>query len=138
MALLKALGLDGMPHLFYQNYWQLVNNDVTQSILKFLNTTTLPSHLNHTYVTLIPKVKNLTTLGVTVKLKLISDVLRVPQVEKPNYCGSPLLSSFSRDALASRLCECPSTLGGTLSMVTCDFAQNTRILNMMMTFIGTL
>ena len=89
-------------------------------------------------MTLIPKVKNLTTLGITVTLKLISDVLRVPQVEKPDSLGSPMLSSFSQDALASHLCECPSTLGGTLSMVTCDFAQNVRILNMIMTFICTL
>ena len=74
----------------------------------FLNTTTLQSHLNYTYVTVIPKVKNLTTLGITVTLKLISDVLRVPQIEKPDYPGSPVLSSFSRDALASHLCECPS------------------------------
>ena len=108
MAPLKALGLNGMPSIVYQNYWQLVGNDVTQSILNFLNTTTLPSHLNYTYVTLIPKVKNLTTLGITVTLKLIFDVLRVPQIEKLDYPGSPVLSSFSRDALASHLCECPS------------------------------
>ena len=75
MAPLKALSLDGMPSIVYQNYWQLVGNDVTQSILNFLNTTTLPSQLNYTYVTLIPKVKNLTTLAITVTLKLIFDVL---------------------------------------------------------------
>ena len=77
-------------------------------------------------------------LSITTTIKLISDVLRVPQVEKLDYSRSLVLSSFSRDALASRLCEFPSTLGGTLSMVTCDFAQNPRILNMIMTFICTL
>lgn len=35
MAPLKAPGLDGMPPLFYQNYWQLVGNDIIQSILNF-------------------------------------------------------------------------------------------------------
>ena len=35
MAPLKALSLDGIFPLFYQNYWQLVGNDVTQSILNF-------------------------------------------------------------------------------------------------------
>ena len=138
MSPLKAPRLNSMPSLLYQNYWQLVGNDATQSILNFLNTTTLPSHLNHTYVTLIPKVKNLTTLGIAITLKLISNVLRVLQVEKLDYPGSLVLSSFSRDALASCLCECPSTLGGTLSMVTRDFAQNPRTLNMIMTFIRTL
>ena len=77
-------------------------------------------------------------ISITVTLKPISNVLRVPRVEKPNYPGSLVLSSISRDALASRFCECPSTWGGTLSMVTSDFAQNPRILNMIMTFIHTL
>ena len=58
MAPLKAPSLNNMPPLFYQNYWQIVGNDVTQPILNFLNTATLPSHLNHRNVTLIPKVKS--------------------------------------------------------------------------------
>ena len=42
MALLKALGPDGMPPLFFQNYWNLIGDDVTQDVLNFLNPTTLP------------------------------------------------------------------------------------------------
>ena len=58
MAPLKAPGPDGMPPLFYQHYWKLVGKDITTSILSFLNSATLPEHLNHTFITLIPKVKN--------------------------------------------------------------------------------
>ena len=58
MAPLKVLGPDGVPPIFYQNYWQLIGNDVTQSILSFLNIATLPTYLNHTFMTLIPKVKS--------------------------------------------------------------------------------
>ena len=58
MALLKAPGPDGMPPLFFQNYWNLVGNDVTLDVLSFLNSATLPPHLNHTFITLIPKIKN--------------------------------------------------------------------------------
>lgn len=29
MAPLKVLGPDGVPPIFYQNYWQLIGNDVT-------------------------------------------------------------------------------------------------------------
>ena len=54
---LKAPGLDGMPPLFYQNFWNLTGNDVTESILKFLNSASLPEQLNHTFITLIPKKK---------------------------------------------------------------------------------
>ena len=58
MAPLKAPGPDGMSHLFYQHYWNLVGDDVCQSVLNFLNNASLPEHLNHTFITLIPKKKN--------------------------------------------------------------------------------
>ena len=35
MAPLKAPGLDGMPYLFYQNYWSLVGDDVSKTILSY-------------------------------------------------------------------------------------------------------
>ena len=58
MAPLKALGPDGMPPLFYQHYWNLIGHDISKFVLHYLNSTTLPDHLNHTFITLIPKKKN--------------------------------------------------------------------------------
>ena len=58
MAPFKASGLDGMPPLFYQNFWDLVRGDVIHDVLIFLNSGTLPNSLNHTFITLIPKTKN--------------------------------------------------------------------------------
>ena len=58
MVLLKAPGPDGMPPLFYQNFWELVSGDVIHDILCFLNSGSLPKSLNHTFITLIPKTKN--------------------------------------------------------------------------------
>ena len=58
MTPLKAPSPDGMPPLFYQNYWDLIGNDITQAVLLFLNSATLPPHLNHTFITLVPKVSN--------------------------------------------------------------------------------
>ena len=37
MAPLKSPSPDGMPPLFYQNYWSLIGPDVTLSILHYLN-----------------------------------------------------------------------------------------------------
>ena len=59
MAPLKAPGRDGMPPLFYQNYWILLGNNVTQSVLHYLNLGSLLVALGHSFVTLILKVKNL-------------------------------------------------------------------------------
>ena len=58
MLPLKSPGLDGMLPLFYQSYWSLVGTDVTKAILLYLNSGTLPLVLCHSYITLIPKVKN--------------------------------------------------------------------------------
>ena len=55
MAPLKAPGPDGMPPLFYQHFWGTVKQDVTSSILAWLNLGTLPSPLNHTFIAFIPK-----------------------------------------------------------------------------------
>ena len=59
MAPLKAPGPDGMHPLFYQHFWGTVRKDVTTSILAWLNSSTLPSSLNHTFITLIPKTNKL-------------------------------------------------------------------------------
>ena len=54
MAPLKAPGSDGMPPVFFQKFWPLIGNEVTDSVLHLLNTATLPLHLNHTFISLIP------------------------------------------------------------------------------------
>ena len=59
MALLKAPGPDGMSPLFNQHFWGTVHHDVTSSILMWLNSDTLPTSLNHTFITLIPKINSL-------------------------------------------------------------------------------
>ena len=59
MAPLKAPGLDGMPPPFYQHYWHLIGDDVAKAVIFCLLNGHLPPELNQTYLTLIPKVKNL-------------------------------------------------------------------------------
>ena len=58
MAPLKAPDLDGMPPLFYQSYWSLLGSDVSTTILHYLNSGSLPQALGHSFITLIPKVKD--------------------------------------------------------------------------------
>ena len=58
MAPLTAPGPNGLPPLFYQKYWHMVGPDVTKGVLSCLNSGQVLSSINHTYITLIPKVRN--------------------------------------------------------------------------------
>lgn len=55
----KVPGPDGLDPIFFQNIWPIVWGDVTSAALKDLNTGMFSDSLNHTYITLIPKKKNL-------------------------------------------------------------------------------
>lgn len=58
MHLMKAHGLDGMPPLFYQHFWPIVNPIVIKTILDFLNHDITPPKFHETHIVLIPKTKN--------------------------------------------------------------------------------
>ncbi len=58
MAPLKAPGLDGLPPLFYHKYWHLIRDEVAKAVLTCLNMGKILKAINHTYITLIPKVQN--------------------------------------------------------------------------------
>ena len=54
---LKAPGPDGMPPLFYQNFWPLIGNVVTKTVLDFLNSGIIPLNFNETHTVLVPKIE---------------------------------------------------------------------------------
>ena len=58
MAPLKAPCSDGMPPLFFQTFWSDIGLDVSEAVLSCLNSGTILKSINHTFLTLIPKVKN--------------------------------------------------------------------------------
>ena len=47
-----------MPPLFYQHFWNIVDSNVTQAVLLWLNTGIHLETINHTFLTLIPKTPN--------------------------------------------------------------------------------
>ena len=53
----KAPGPDGINALFYQKFWHIVGNEVTEAVLQFLHTGHMVPNINYTHIVLIPKVK---------------------------------------------------------------------------------
>ena len=63
MEPLKAPGPDGLPPLFYQKFWNSIGDDVLAAIINCLNSGFIPPSINHTFITLIPKVKSPTIVS---------------------------------------------------------------------------
>ncbi|CAL2246750.1 unnamed protein product [Prunus armeniaca] len=51
-------GPDGFTGAFFQHHWSVVGDDVFRVVLSFFHSGKLPKRLNHTHITLIPKVLN--------------------------------------------------------------------------------
>lgn len=51
-------GLDGLPPLFYKQFWNKIGKEVSKAVLKALNSGAIPKNLNHTFLTLIPKIQS--------------------------------------------------------------------------------
>ncbi|MCH83857.1 hypothetical protein A2U01_0004683 [Trifolium medium] len=52
-----ALGPDGLNAGFYQRFWDIIGQDITDYVLSILNNEGNPANINHTYIYLIPKHK---------------------------------------------------------------------------------
>ena len=50
-----APGPDGLPPLFYMQYWSKVGVEVLNAVLAVLNSGKIPENLNHIFLILIPK-----------------------------------------------------------------------------------
>ena len=52
----KAPGPDGIPAFFFQHFWDIVKPDVISTVQAFFHSGSLGRSLNHTLITLIPKI----------------------------------------------------------------------------------
>ena len=97
MKSMIAPGPDGMPPLFYKYHWSTVGVDVIEATLSALNTGTMPPFLNHTFISLIPKIKNperakdfhpISLCNVMYKLisKTIANCLKKKKKNPPKTC----------------------------------------------------
>ena len=66
---------------------------------------------------------------------IVSDMLRVPRVQHPDYPSCDRLRTMSKDELISSFCEHPSDWGDCKFTSCTAFAKGPRFLNMVITFV---
>lgn len=49
---------DGLPPLYYKQYWEKIEGDITDAVLSVLDSGIILDDLNHTFLTLIPKAQS--------------------------------------------------------------------------------
>ena len=72
---------------------------------------------------------------IVVTLEIVSDVLRVPRVEHPNYPSCDCLKIVSKDKLIYAFCKRPSDWGDRQFISCTGFAKGSRFFNMVMNFV---
>ena len=73
----KAPGVDGMSPLFFQKFWTTIKKEVVNAIQTFFHTGHLLKSVNHTVITLIPKVLNPTSLNQLRPISLCTTIYKV-------------------------------------------------------------
>ena len=121
-----------LPRAFSSQGWESLNEKPLRCPGVFIQEFYSNIHAIDTFVPQFITVFKGTHIVVT--LELISKVLHVPKVVRPNYPSHPRLHSISRDELTTRFCEMAMVWGGLQNFTTHDFAKGPRILNMVMTF----
>jgi hypothetical protein len=73
----KAPGLDGFNGAFYKSCWEIIKHDIYQLCDKFVSGKVQLTALNSSFITLIPKVSNPTTIGDYRRISLSSSTLKI-------------------------------------------------------------
>jgi hypothetical protein len=63
MQSLKSPGPNGLPPLFYKKYWQIVGSSVIKAIQNFFLIGKLLKEINNSFIVLIPKIQNPSTIN---------------------------------------------------------------------------
>lgn len=53
-----ASGPNDLPPLFYKKFWEKIVMEVSKAVLSVLNSGKIPTNLNHTFISLIPKIQS--------------------------------------------------------------------------------
>ena len=73
----KAPGFDGYNFKFIREMWDVIKDDIYESVLEFFTTGKSARQLNVTWVTLIPKVENPTTIEKYRPISMVGSLYKI-------------------------------------------------------------
>ena len=82
-----------MPPQFFQTYFTDVGMDITQAVLSCLNSRSILKSINHTFITLIPKVNNLENVSNFKPISLCNVIYKIVSKVIANHL-KPMLNSI--------------------------------------------
>ena len=77
MKSLKSPGPDGLPPLFYKKYWNVVGHAVIKVVQNFFISGKLLKEINNSYIVLIPKVKNPSSINHFSPISLCNAIYKI-------------------------------------------------------------
>ena len=104
MAPLKASGLDGMPPIFYQHFWPDIGMEFSDAVLSCLNSGTFLRSINHTFITLIPKVDNPETIAQSRPIRICNVIYKILSKVLVNRL-KPILNSIISEAQSAFIAD---------------------------------
>lgn len=103
---MASLGPDGLPALFYHTYWEIIGKDITGFAFNFLNNDGNASNLNHSFICLIPKMTNSSTLANFRPISLCNITLKIITKTLSNRIKpilNNIISSFQSSFVPNRM-----------------------------------
>ena len=77
MQSLKSPGPDGFPPLFYKKYWEVVGDSVIKAVRNFFITGKMLKEVNKSYIVLIPKILNPSTINHFRPISLCNTIYKI-------------------------------------------------------------
>ena len=101
---MNAPSLDGMPPIFYQSFWPSIGLEVSDAVLSCLNLGTLLKSINHTFIILIPKVKNHESVSEFRPISLCNVIYKILSKVIANRL-KPILNSIISEAQSAFIAD---------------------------------
>lgn len=73
----KSPSPDGFPPFFFHKYWKIVGNSVCRAVKAFFHSGKILKEINHTFITLIPKIDNPSSASPFRPISLCSTIYKI-------------------------------------------------------------